>query len=152
MPVTENLEIDIRRRSSRQQRIVTTSLYYVQKFCVAEAVSNHDLHRWQEMQDSNTALSQQSILAVLNRLEEQQVTESLWEVPNKVIRRPPRKFHYLTVKGVDVAIQNIQELRASPDRPKWILIPELEDGRWEPESPEGFVLQEPVGRLASLTE
>lgn len=152
MSVGEALELDMPRRTSRKQRIVTTSLYYVQKLYGSEAVWNNDLHRWQILQDATTALSQSSILAILNRLEETQITESLWEIPKRLVHRPPRKFHYLTVKGVDVAIQNIQELRATPSRPSWIHIPELEEGRWEPVKSEDFILQPPAGQLVSPTD
>lgn len=148
----EVLELDASRRISRKQRIITTSLFYVQNLCQVDAVSNHDLHRWLVLQDPNTALSQPSTLAVLNRLEEREVTGSLWEIPERLIHRPPRKFHHLTSHGVELAIQYIQELRADKDKPSWIHIPELEDGQWEPVNPDGFELQPPEGRLVLPTD
>lgn len=134
-------------RSSRKQKITLVASYYVERLSPVRTVWSHDLHRWLTESDPKSAIPQPSLLTILNRLQEQELAVGLWEQFDKIVRRPPRKYHQLTELGIETAIHNLQELRANADRPSWIPIPELRDGNYLPIHPEGFEITPPEGRL-----
>jgi DNA-binding PadR family transcriptional regulator len=134
------------RRSSRKQRITLVALFYLQKSSPDEGVWSHDLHRWLKASDPKTAIPQPTLLVILNRAEEQGLTMELWEQFDRVVRRPPRKYHALTEHGVKWAIEALQELRADKRRPAWVPIFEI-DGRTEPDGLDEFDFTRPDGTL-----
>lgn len=66
-----------------------------------------------------------TVYRTIQRFEDLGLVDVYWEDP-QLLNRPARKGYTLTSEGLEAAVWSIQQLRARPDPPGWIPIPEAQ--------------------------